>query len=74
MSEELYMVAKRIVYHNDDHEKAHQIVEVGEYPEGLPFPHLSEGNKRLLVRKGILVPLTEELKERLEKERNLHHG
>ena len=57
MSEELYKVRKRIVYHNPDHEKSDQIVEVNEYPEGLPFPHLTEGNKKLLVRKGILAPM-----------------
>ena len=57
MSEELYLVRKRIVYHNPDHEKADQIVEANEYPEGLPFPHLTTGNKKLLVRKGVLAPM-----------------
>lgn len=57
MSEELYLVRKRIVYHNPDHAKAGLIVEVNEYPEGLPFPHLTIGNKKLLVRKGVLAPM-----------------
>jgi hypothetical protein len=57
MSEELYIVKRNIRYHNPDHELAEQLV-LARSPEakaGLPFPHLSEADKKLLVRTGVLV-------------------
>ncbi len=52
--DKLYLVRKRIIYHNPDHQLSETIVEVGQVPEGLPFPHLTAADLRLLKKKGIL--------------------
>lgn len=52
--EQLYIVRSRIIYHNPDHKLSETIVEVGQVPKGLPFPHLTEADLNLLQKKRIL--------------------
>lgn len=56
--EELYIVKRNIRYHNPDHPLSEQIVtpDMPEAQAGLPFPHLSSPEKKLLVRRRVLAP------------------
>jgi hypothetical protein len=57
---ELYLVNRRIIYHNPNHELSETVVEPGQVPEGLPFPHLSKADRKLLCKKRILQPILTE--------------
>lgn len=53
---DLYIVLKRIRYHNENHPLNGQLIEPGseEAQQGLPMDHLDEGPLNILVRKRYL--------------------